>query len=153
MEPTGTLTIPLVYGLGLDQDIILGNTGAQGSGPSGDQGTKQADNQRIAVERADSPGEPLYMNSDGVRQISRCSISALRRRPSRRQLERRHGARRDPLPAGPGPRRHRLLEPRFGLVGAGCRECRLSRRPGQRRRTGRVGHAVAPSDRGGRFAA
>ncbi|GJD81123.1 peptidoglycan-binding domain-containing protein [Methylobacterium gregans] len=31
MEPTGTLTIPLVYGLSLEQDIITGNTGAQGA--------------------------------------------------------------------------------------------------------------------------
>lgn len=69
MEPTGTLTIPLVYGLGLDQDIILGNTGAQGGGQSGDQGTKQADNQRIVVERADSRGTPLHVSPAGVRQI------------------------------------------------------------------------------------
>jgi len=69
MEPTGTLTIPLVYGLGLDQDIILGNTGGQGGGQSGDQGTKQADNQRIVVERADSRGTPLHVSPAGVRQI------------------------------------------------------------------------------------
>jgi peptidoglycan hydrolase-like protein with peptidoglycan-binding domain len=56
MEPTGTLTIPLVYGLGLEQDIIFGNTGAQGGSQAGDQGTKQADNQRVVVERADSRG-------------------------------------------------------------------------------------------------
>ncbi len=69
MEPTGTLTIPLVYGLGLEQDLILGNRDRQGGGQGGDQGTKQADNQRIAVERTDSPGEPIWMNADGVRQI------------------------------------------------------------------------------------
>lgn len=59
MEPTGTLTIPLAYGLGLEQDIILGNRGEQGSGQAGDQGTKQPDNQRIVVERADSRGTPF----------------------------------------------------------------------------------------------
>jgi peptidoglycan hydrolase-like protein with peptidoglycan-binding domain len=73
MEPTGTLTIPLVYGLGLDQDIIAGNTGARGGGQaggqSGDQGTKQADNQRIVIERADSRGTPLHVSPAGVRQI------------------------------------------------------------------------------------
>ncbi|KAJ8134798.1 hypothetical protein OY671_011989, partial [Metschnikowia pulcherrima] len=42
MEPTGSLTIPLVYGLGLEQDIIFGNRDRQG-GQGGDQGTKQAD--------------------------------------------------------------------------------------------------------------
>src|SRR3954469_7792081 len=67
MEPTGTLTIPLVYGLGLEQDIIFGNSGGgggrgSGSGQAGDQGTKQADNQRIVVERADSPGTPLHVS-------------------------------------------------------------------------------------------
>ena len=69
MEPTGTLTIPLVYGLGLDQDIITGNTGAQGGSQGGDQGTKQANNQRIVVEHADSRGTPLYVSPAGVRQI------------------------------------------------------------------------------------
>ncbi len=69
MEPTGTLTIPLVYGLGLEQDIIAGNTGAQGGGAGSDQGTKQADNQRIVIERADSRGTPLYVSPAGVRQI------------------------------------------------------------------------------------
>ncbi|TNC13691.1 peptidoglycan-binding protein [Methylobacterium terricola] len=69
MEPTGTLTVPLVYGLGLDQDIILGNTGAQGGGQSGDQGTKQADNQRVVIERADSRGTPLHVSPAGIRQI------------------------------------------------------------------------------------
>lgn len=73
MEPTGTLTIPLVYGLGLEQDIIFGNRdqrgGGQGAGQSGDQGTKQADNQRIVVERADSRGTPLYVSPAGIRQI------------------------------------------------------------------------------------
>ena len=39
---------------------------SQASGPGGD---RQVDNQRIALERADSAGEPLWMNSDGVRQI------------------------------------------------------------------------------------
>jgi peptidoglycan hydrolase-like protein with peptidoglycan-binding domain len=72
MEPTGTLTIPIVYGLGLERDIIFGNNGgrsAQGSGQAGDQGTKQADNQRIVVERADSRGTPLHVSPAGVRQI------------------------------------------------------------------------------------
>ena len=69
MEPTGTLTIPLAYGLGLEQDIILGNRGAQGGGQGGDQGTKQADNQRIVVERADSRGTPLHVSPAGIRQI------------------------------------------------------------------------------------
>jgi peptidoglycan hydrolase-like protein with peptidoglycan-binding domain len=69
MEPTGTLTIPLVYGLGLEQDIIFGNRDGQGGGQSGDQGTKQADNQRVVVERADSRGTPLYVSPAGVRQI------------------------------------------------------------------------------------
>ena len=68
MEPTGSLTIPLVYGLGLEQDIILGNRDRQG-GQGGDQGTKQADNQRIVVERADSRGTPLYVSPAGIRQI------------------------------------------------------------------------------------
>ena len=40
MEPTGTLTIPLVYGLGLEQDIIFGNRdqrgGGQGAGGEGE---------------------------------------------------------------------------------------------------------------------
>ncbi|TXM95392.1 peptidoglycan-binding protein, partial [Methylobacterium sp. WL116] len=72
MEPTGSLTIPLVYGLGLEQDIILGNAGGrngQGGGQAGDQGTKQVDNQRIVVERADSRGTPLHVSPAGVRQI------------------------------------------------------------------------------------
>lgn len=76
MEPTGTLTIPLVFGLGLDQDIIFGNTGGpggqgsgQGGGQAGDQGNRQVDNQRIVVERADSPGTPLHVSPAGVRQI------------------------------------------------------------------------------------
>ena len=69
MEPTGTLTIPLAYGLGLEQDIILGNRDRQGGGQGGDQGTKQADNQRIVVERADSRGTPLYVSPAGIRQI------------------------------------------------------------------------------------
>jgi peptidoglycan hydrolase-like protein with peptidoglycan-binding domain len=72
MEPTGTLTIPLVYGLGLEQDIIFGNIGGrggQGGGQAGDQGTKQADNQRVVVERADSRGTPLHVSPAGVRQI------------------------------------------------------------------------------------
>jgi peptidoglycan hydrolase-like protein with peptidoglycan-binding domain len=69
MEPTGTLTIPLVYGLSLEQDIILGNRGGQDAGQGGDQGTKQADNQRIVVERADSRGTPLYVSPAGIRQI------------------------------------------------------------------------------------
>jgi peptidoglycan hydrolase-like protein with peptidoglycan-binding domain len=69
MEPTGTLTIPLVYGLGLERDIILGNRDDQGAGQAGDQGTKQADNQRIVVERADSRGTPLYVSPAGIRQI------------------------------------------------------------------------------------
>lgn len=69
MEPTGTLTIPLVYGLGLEQDIIFGNTGAQGGKQTGDQAAKQADNQRIVVERADSRGTPLHVSPAGVRQI------------------------------------------------------------------------------------
>jgi len=38
MEPTGTLTIPLVYGLGLEQDLILGNRDRQGGGQGGDKG-------------------------------------------------------------------------------------------------------------------
>ncbi|MGV7030492.1 peptidoglycan-binding domain-containing protein [Methylobacterium symbioticum] len=69
MEPTGTLTIPLVYGLGLEQDIVFGNRGGQSGGQGGDQGTKQADNQRIIVERADSRGTPLYVSPAGVRQL------------------------------------------------------------------------------------
>ncbi|MCJ2020010.1 peptidoglycan-binding protein [Methylobacterium sp. E-065] len=69
MEPTGTLTIPLAYGLGLEQDIVLGNRDRQGGGQGGDQGTKQADNQRIVVERADSRGTPLYVSPAGIRQI------------------------------------------------------------------------------------
>ncbi|GJE03755.1 peptidoglycan-binding domain-containing protein [Methylobacterium isbiliense] len=69
MEPTGTLTIPLVFALGLEQDIITGNTGAQGGSQGSDQGTKQADNQRIVVERADSRGTPLHVSPAGVRQI------------------------------------------------------------------------------------
>lgn len=72
MEPTGSLTIPLVYGLGLEQDIIFGNAGGrngQGGGQAGDQGTKQVDNQRIVVERADSRGTPLHVSPAGVRQI------------------------------------------------------------------------------------
>ncbi|POR41818.1 peptidoglycan-binding protein [Methylobacterium sp. V23] len=69
MEPTGTLTIPLAYGLGLEQDIILGNRGGQGGGQGGDQGTKQVDNQRIVVERADSRGTPLHVSPAGIRQI------------------------------------------------------------------------------------
>ena len=72
MEPTGTLTIPIVFGLGLEQDIIFGNSGGhgtQGSDRASDQGTKQADNQRIVVERADSRGTPLHVSPAGVRQI------------------------------------------------------------------------------------
>lgn len=69
MEPTGTLTIPLVYGLGLEQDIISGNRGGKAGDQARDQGTKQADNQRVVVERADSRGTPLYVSPAGVRQI------------------------------------------------------------------------------------
>jgi peptidoglycan hydrolase-like protein with peptidoglycan-binding domain len=69
MEPTGTLTIPLVYGLGLERDIVLGNRDEQGAGQAGDQGTKQADNQRIIIERVDSRGTPLYVSPAGIRQI------------------------------------------------------------------------------------
>lgn len=69
MEPTGTLTIPLVYGLGLEKDVILGNRGDQGGDHGSDQGTKQADNQRVVIERADSRGTPLHVSPAGVRQI------------------------------------------------------------------------------------
>lgn len=69
MEPTGTLTIPLVYGLGLEKDVIFGNRDGQDGNQGGDQGTKRADNQRIVVERADSRGTPLHVSPAGVRQI------------------------------------------------------------------------------------
>lgn len=69
MEPTGTLTIPLVYGLGLEKDVVLGNRDGQDAGQGADQGTKRADNQRIVVERADSRGTPLYVSPAGIRQI------------------------------------------------------------------------------------
>lgn len=38
----------------------------QAAGPGGD---RLVDSQRIAVERTDSPGEPIWLNADGVRQI------------------------------------------------------------------------------------
>ena len=73
MEPTGTLTIPLVYGLGLEKDVILGNRdgqgGSQGGDQGNDQGTKRADNQRVVIERADSRGTPLHVSPAGIRQI------------------------------------------------------------------------------------
>jgi peptidoglycan hydrolase-like protein with peptidoglycan-binding domain len=70
MEPTGTLTIPLVYGLGLEQDVIVGNSGGQGGAQANDQGTKQPDNQRIVQERSEGGrGTPLYVSPAGVRQI------------------------------------------------------------------------------------
>lgn len=69
MEPTGTLTIPLVYGLGLEKDVILGNRDGQGGGQGNDEGTKRADNQRVVIERADSRGTPLHVSPAGIRQI------------------------------------------------------------------------------------
>ncbi len=69
MEPTGTLTIPLVYGLGLEKDVILGNRDGQGGDQGSDQGTKRADNQRVVIERADSRGTPLHVSPAGIRQI------------------------------------------------------------------------------------
>ncbi|GJE76558.1 peptidoglycan-binding domain-containing protein [Methylorubrum suomiense] len=69
MEPTGTLTIPLVYGLGLEKDVVLGNRDGQDVGQGADQGTKQPDNQRIVIERANGRGTPLYVSPAGIRQI------------------------------------------------------------------------------------
>lgn len=79
LEPTGQLEVGLIAALGLTDPIFSAGHGtgpqavsttrpqpSQASGPGGD---RQVDNQRIALERAESPGEPLWMNSDGVRQI------------------------------------------------------------------------------------
>lgn len=83
LEPTGRLEVDLIAALGLTDPTFSAGHGtgpqaanaarpqpSQAAGTGGDRkGDKQVDNQRIAVERADSPGEPLWMNSDGVRQI------------------------------------------------------------------------------------
>ena len=69
----------LVAALGLTDSIFSAGHGTgpqaanaarpQPSQAAGSGGDRQVDNQRIAVERTDSPGEPLSMNADGVRQI------------------------------------------------------------------------------------
>ncbi|WP_331287301.1 MULTISPECIES: peptidoglycan-binding domain-containing protein [Methylobacteriaceae] len=79
LEPTGRLEVGLISALGLTDPIFSAGHGtgpqaanaarpqpSQAAGPGVD---RQVDNQRIAMERTNSPGEPLYMNSDGVRQI------------------------------------------------------------------------------------
>ncbi|GJD81124.1 peptidoglycan-binding domain-containing protein [Methylobacterium gregans] len=79
LEPSGRLEVGLIAALGLSDPIFSAGhgTGSQAAGAArpqqsqaaGPGGDRQVDNQRIAMERADSPGEPLYMNADGVRQI------------------------------------------------------------------------------------
>ncbi len=79
LEPTGRLEVGLISALGLTDPIFSAGHGTgpqaanvarpqptQAAGPGGD---RQVDNQRIIMERADSPGEPLWMNAEGVRQI------------------------------------------------------------------------------------
>jgi peptidoglycan hydrolase-like protein with peptidoglycan-binding domain len=73
LEPTGTLTISLLYALGLES-ILRGESGggengqtAQASGAEG--GSDQVDDQQITQETSEGPGTPLYVSSAGVRQV------------------------------------------------------------------------------------
>lgn len=78
LEPTGTLTVPLLNSLGMSQLLTGNGQGAGGNGQNqdGKQGQNggqyqsgQGGNKTWSQELAQGPGTPIYVSPAGVRQV------------------------------------------------------------------------------------